>query len=225
MGLAPYLGFLTRLAERTGRTCIAVQCKHVSMRLTHHVPSAAAVATDLDAFLTASRISSVGILAHSYGTLVASAFLKRRQDAVAGLTLIDPVCFAMYLPHLLRNSIYFHVKRRDTAGIGGSGSIPTRDTPTAIKGNEGSPVARRWRPEFRSLLKGVVVRDVHVAAALCRNGHWADVNLWPTDLPAAHVHTHVVIGARDHLVPVQEVVSLLSTGVAAERGVSVQVCA
>ncbi len=43
IGIAPYVAFIARLAQRTGRTVIAVQYKHVSMRMTHHVPSATEV--------------------------------------------------------------------------------------------------------------------------------------------------------------------------------------
>ncbi len=71
-------------------------------------------------------ISRVSILAHSYGTFVASALNKLASSAtsspsspstpsapsspaplsVSRLTLVDPVCFAMFLPHLVRNAIY-----------------------------------------------------------------------------------------------------------------------
>lgn len=72
-------------------------------------------------------------------------------------------------------------------------------------------------------IAGVIVRDVHVAAALFRDTHWAQLNLWPTDLPQPGVPTRVMLSANDNLVPVQEVATLLTSGVAAERGVAVTV--
>ncbi|PNH10710.1 hypothetical protein TSOC_002507 [Tetrabaena socialis] len=74
-------------------------------------------------------VTRVSVLAHSYGTLVASALNKLAVAAAAAagsrggggggggaggggapaicrLTLVDPVCFAMFLPHLVRNTIY-----------------------------------------------------------------------------------------------------------------------
>jgi hypothetical protein len=59
-------------------------------------------------------ISTASIIAHSYGTLVASALIKRHPSLVTpqhgGLTLIDPVCFAMFLPHLVRKTLHFEAK-------------------------------------------------------------------------------------------------------------------
>lgn len=52
LGLAPYTGFLRRVeAQHPGRTVIAVQYKHVSMRLTSRIPTVAEVADDVAAFL------------------------------------------------------------------------------------------------------------------------------------------------------------------------------
>jgi hypothetical protein len=36
------------------------------------------------------------MVAHSYGTFMASRLVQRRRSAVASLTLLDPVCFIMY---------------------------------------------------------------------------------------------------------------------------------
>ena len=58
LGLAPYTGFLKRVvAQHPGRTVIAVQYKHVSMRLTSRIPTVTEVADDVAAFL-ADRVSA-----------------------------------------------------------------------------------------------------------------------------------------------------------------------
>lgn len=60
LGLAPYTGFLQRLAaQHTDRTIIAVQYRHVSMRLTAHIPSATEVSDDVAAFLTSAVSCSI----------------------------------------------------------------------------------------------------------------------------------------------------------------------
>jgi len=57
LGLGPYTGFLKRVvSQHPGRTVIAVQYKHVSMRLTSRIPRVTEVADDVAAFL-ADRVS------------------------------------------------------------------------------------------------------------------------------------------------------------------------
>ncbi len=52
LGLAPYTGFLDGLAKQhPGRPVIAVQFKHVSMRLTTKIPSVVEIADGVAAFL------------------------------------------------------------------------------------------------------------------------------------------------------------------------------
>ena len=59
---------------------------------------------------------------------------------------------------------------------------------------------------------------MHCAAAMCRNFHWSDVNLWASELPA---DTVVVLGGRDNMIPVAEVRRLLASPAAAAKGVRV----
>ncbi|GLC37380.1 hypothetical protein PLESTM_000577500 [Pleodorina starrii] len=113
LGLTPYLRLLGRLVAASGgrRPVYAVQYKHVSMRLTTTIPAPHEVATDVADFLAARGVTRMSLLAHSYGTLVASALTKlaaasSAAPAISRLTLVDPVCFAMFLPHLVRNAIY-----------------------------------------------------------------------------------------------------------------------
>jgi pimeloyl-ACP methyl ester carboxylesterase len=51
-------------------------------------------------------MGQVAVLAHSYGTFVASRLAQTHQQRLASLCLIDPVCFGMFMPHLLYNFIY-----------------------------------------------------------------------------------------------------------------------
>jgi pimeloyl-ACP methyl ester carboxylesterase len=46
------------------------------------------------------------VVGHSYGTLVASRLVKRFPERLHSLCLVDPVCFGMYMPHLLHNFFY-----------------------------------------------------------------------------------------------------------------------
>ncbi len=77
LGLAPYTGFLDRVSASSlssggagsGRTVIAVQYKHVSMRLTSQIPSATEVADDVAAVVTKLGFKRASVVAHSYGAL------------------------------------------------------------------------------------------------------------------------------------------------------------
>ena len=46
------------------------------------------------------------IVAHSYGSLIASRLLATAPKAVHSLALIDPVCLGMCMPHLVRSFVY-----------------------------------------------------------------------------------------------------------------------
>jgi pimeloyl-ACP methyl ester carboxylesterase len=240
LGLAPYLGFLSRMAaaadaspEGGRRTLVAVQYRHVSMRLSRRIPTAVEVARDVEAFLLKAGITQACVVAHSYGTLVASALTKRINAAaaagtmtvsLAGLTLLDPVAFCMFLPHTLRAAIFFD----HTSPTASKGEGARQATSAASNSPVPSPQAtsRKGRTllsylSLRSLLKGIVVRDAHCAAALMRGGHWSEVNLWPSELPH---NTSVILSGSDHLVPVEAVVTQLKNApTAAAKGVTVQV--
>lgn len=56
-------------------------------------------------------VPSASIVAHSYGSLVASRLLDVRRDLVHSLALLDPVVIGMFMPHLLRSFIYRQVVR------------------------------------------------------------------------------------------------------------------
>lgn len=267
LGLAPYLPFLRRLAASTDATIVAVQMRHVSMRATSHIPTVTGMADEAEAALQVLGVEGASVIAHSYGTLVASVLAKRRSPVVGRLTLADPVCFgeclcvfggagsrggdmaceetlrdavaagdalqrphtepcphpppdhaAMFLPTLLRNSIFFH---HNTAPKP-SASAASATTSTHPQQQPHQP-RRRWHlrprvPKLRlgGLLKGVVVRDLHCAAALSpATLHWAELNLWPSDLPQG---TTALLSAADHLVPVPEVAAMLQSEAARARG-------
>jgi pimeloyl-ACP methyl ester carboxylesterase len=48
----------------------------------------------------------VHVVAHSYGSLVAARLCRLHPKAVSSLALMDPVCFGMFMPALLRTFLY-----------------------------------------------------------------------------------------------------------------------
>jgi hypothetical protein len=160
----------------------------------------------------------------------------------------------MFLPHTLRAAIFFHRNNpggnadssrsnlchdsgctMDSAGSAGSSTGTLQEKQILQEGAssylmQSPPVIRaavrrlpRIRPRLflRSMFKGLIVRDPHCAAALTRGGHWSEVNLWPSELPH---NTSVILGAADHLIPVEAVVTQLqSAPSAAAKNVMIQV--
>ncbi|GAX75611.1 hypothetical protein CEUSTIGMA_g3055.t1 [Chlamydomonas eustigma] len=226
LGLAPYISFLRRLgAQYPGRTVVAVQYKHVSMRLTFKIPTAPEVAEDVAAFLMRQGITPCHVMGHSYGTLVASSLTKRHASLMSGLTLIDPVCFAMFLPHLVSHALHFDVWRAPSAVqqphkqqqdkvLGGDDSS-SEDTGSLT--GETTLKRRRWTP-IRSLMRGMVIRELHCAAAMTQRFKWSELNLWTSDIP---FNTTVVLGGRDNMIPAPQIMQLLTSKAAQARSVNV----
>ncbi|EFJ48804.1 hypothetical protein VOLCADRAFT_90669 [Volvox carteri f. nagariensis] len=212
LGLTPYLRLLRRLLAASGgrRHVYAVQTKHVSMRLTSTIPAPHEVAADVAAFLAGRGVARVSLLAHSYGTLIASALTKlaaatSTAPRVTRLTLVDPVCFAMFLPHLVRNAIYQQPLNNQHQQPVSTPPLPPQQPQQPHQAQQ--PQGAKRCPLLRNLIKGLVVAEFHCSVALRRRLDWARVNLWPSELPP---RSTVVLSGRDNLVPVREVRRILA---------------
>ncbi|KAJ9508158.1 hypothetical protein QJQ45_021572, partial [Haematococcus lacustris] len=128
--------------------------------------------------------SQACVVAHSYGTFVASRLVQAHGPrAVRSLALIDPVCFGMFLPSLLHSFVY-------------------RTPWSAFK-------AKGLLAALKAAFIHFVARDVHAAATFCRGFYWTDVNLWPEELPPRCL---VVLAGRDELLHAEEVRQVVSGG-------------
>ncbi|GIL48004.1 hypothetical protein Vafri_4723 [Volvox africanus] len=152
LGLLPYTNFI-RCLLAAGMPLVAVEYKHVSMRLCSIIPSADDIAAGAVGLMDRLGLEQTCVVAHSYGTFVASRMAQMYAHRMQSLALLDPVCFGMFMPHLLANFIYRQ----------------PRTTSLEI-----------W---IKDMLFKFVSRDLHCAAALCRRFYWSDVNLWPQDIP------------------------------------------
>jgi pimeloyl-ACP methyl ester carboxylesterase len=79
---------------------------HVSQRWVLWVPIVDEVAEVLLSILNRNDISTCCLVGHSYGSAVASRLLQQAPQRIQQLCLIDPICFAMHMPTLLRNFMY-----------------------------------------------------------------------------------------------------------------------
>ena len=75
------------------------------------------------------------------------------------------------------------------------------------------------RLSVRRLMKGLVLRELHCAAAMSRNFHWPELNLWTSEVPA---NTTVVLGGADNMIPAADIRRLLASPAAAARGIQVR---
>ncbi|EFJ53114.1 hypothetical protein VOLCADRAFT_115694 [Volvox carteri f. nagariensis] len=105
LGLLPYLNFLLRLSSLE-RPVVAVEVRHLSMRVCVNVPEEDEVVACIAGALARHSVKQVHVVAHSYGTFMASRLVQLHRPMVASLTLLDPVCFIMFSGKLIYNFVY-----------------------------------------------------------------------------------------------------------------------
>jgi pimeloyl-ACP methyl ester carboxylesterase len=64
---------------------------NVSMRWVTRIPTIEQLVAATASFTKACGVTRVDLMGHSYGSLVASRFLKQNKSMVASTTLLDPV--------------------------------------------------------------------------------------------------------------------------------------
>ncbi|KAI8474758.1 MAG: Alpha/Beta hydrolase protein [Monoraphidium minutum] len=153
-GLVIYLELIWQIVALAGPV-IVVDIRHMGMRLSPRIPCVDEMTSEIDAILGRVGVSKVCVVGHSYGTLVASRLVKRFPQRLHQLCLIDPVCFGMYMPHLLHNFFY----RRLVIS------------------------ASRPLQSFLDFIVHFASRDLHLSAAFSRRFYWSDIIMWPDELP------------------------------------------
>ncbi len=83
--------FFHRLLLSCRVPLLALEYKHVSMRLCSVIPSADEVAEAAVAAMDAHGLAQGCVVAHSYGTFVASRMAQRHPGRLQSLALLDPV--------------------------------------------------------------------------------------------------------------------------------------
>jgi pimeloyl-ACP methyl ester carboxylesterase len=89
-----------------GRPVLAVELPHISQRWVLWVPTVDEVTEVVVSILNRNAITSCCLVGHSYGTAVASRLLQQAPHRIQQLCLVDPICFTMFMPNLLRNFLY-----------------------------------------------------------------------------------------------------------------------
>ncbi|MEW5297119.1 MAG: hypothetical protein WDW38_005931 [Sanguina aurantia] len=110
LGLLPYITLIMRLVA-TGRPVLAVESPHLSMHLVEDVPEVDTVVEALVEILDGLQLPSVGVVAHSYGTFMASRLVQRSPSYVRSMTLLDPCTFNMFTGQLIHSFVYHNPAR------------------------------------------------------------------------------------------------------------------
>lgn len=107
IGLSTYLPFLLQIASRAKRTIVLIELPHVSMKLNVHVIPRMEIIAECSAVLFQQEGLPPALwVAHSLGTFVFAVVHRLQPALVAGVVLLDPVCFLLWEPDLLRNFCY-----------------------------------------------------------------------------------------------------------------------
>ena len=111
LGLLPYITFVFRLAA-TDHPVVAVESCHLGMRWVAEVPSEDEVVDAIVKILDRLELTSTAVVAHSYGTFMASRLVQRMPHMVQSLALLDPVCFIMFDGEILSGymSYFLNIK-------------------------------------------------------------------------------------------------------------------
>lgn len=70
-----------------------------------------------------------------------------------------------------------------------------------------------------SMMKGLVLRELHCAASMSKRFVWHEMNLWASDIPT-DIKTTVVLGGSDDMVPAASIEKMLSSPAAMARGIT-----
>ncbi|KXN75060.1 alpha/beta-hydrolase [Conidiobolus coronatus NRRL 28638] len=111
LGLVMYMKFIKELTTLDrNRPMILLEIPHVSNKFTRIIPNMDQTIEVVDEIYEKHNLTKCSWVAHSYGTIITSWIIKARPHHIGKLTLIDPVCFALWEPDLIANFLYHSPK-------------------------------------------------------------------------------------------------------------------
>lgn len=88
------------------RTIIVLDLPHISLKLVHEIPSFSQTLEVIDDIFKKHDLSSCNWFGHSYGSIIIGWVIKERPKYVNKVSFVDPVCFSLWEPDLIRNFLY-----------------------------------------------------------------------------------------------------------------------
>ena len=115
--MSSYFRFVHRLNHSGNRHVFLLVLPFISMNIVERVPTAKDTVEALKCALMdrtspqpdaspPAAPSRVVFIGHSYGSLLASWFVKSYPDMLLSVVLVDPICFLLFTPHLCFNFLY-----------------------------------------------------------------------------------------------------------------------
>lgn len=107
IGVAMYLKVINAIRIKDpDRTIIVLNQPHISLKLVHHIPTLLQTLEAIDNIYKKHDLTSCNWFGHSYGAIVTAWAIKKRPTYMNKVTLVDPVCFALWEPDLIYNFLY-----------------------------------------------------------------------------------------------------------------------
>ncbi|KAG4072329.1 hypothetical protein HA402_004261 [Bradysia odoriphaga] len=88
------------------RTIVVLDLPHISLKLVHQIPSLPQTLEAIDNIFKKHELKACSWLGHSYGSIITAWVIKSRPAFIHKVNLVDPVCFALWEPDLIRNFLY-----------------------------------------------------------------------------------------------------------------------
>ncbi|KAI7853313.1 Alpha/Beta hydrolase protein [Circinella umbellata] len=104
-GLLPYLKFVYHLLD-IDAPLFCVEQPYVSMRCTEDVPSMHETVQDLERMLHYHGFHDAVYVSHSLGTALTSWAVQHIPRTVAGVVMLDPICFMLHYRDICVNFVY-----------------------------------------------------------------------------------------------------------------------
>lgn len=107
-GFLPYLLFLYNLLQQNdgASDVFCVELPHVSMRCVEQAPTMHQTVRDLRFMLAHHGYRDAVFVAHSLGTGLVSWVLQHSPKTVAGVVMLDPICFMLHYKDVCYNFVY-----------------------------------------------------------------------------------------------------------------------
>jgi len=107
IGVTMYLKVINAIRIKDpDRTIIVLNLPHISLKLVHQIPSFQQTLEAIDNIFKKHDLISCNWFGHSYGSIIIAWVIKKRPNYVNKVTLVDPVCFALWEPDLIYNFLY-----------------------------------------------------------------------------------------------------------------------
>lgn len=107
IGVTMYLKVINAIKIKDpDRTIIVLDLPHISLKLVHEIPSISQTLEAIDNIFKKHDLGSCNWFGHSYGSIVTGWIIKERPNYVNKVSLVDPVCFSLWEPDLIRNFLY-----------------------------------------------------------------------------------------------------------------------